>query len=44
MADFFAYRVVVCVTAMHPFGVLSVFLMIFYAYDDKAQLEKKEKN
>ena len=40
MADFFAYRVIICITTSLPFGVLSVYLTIFLAYDN-AQLIKE---
>lgn len=40
MADFFAYRVIMHETASLLFGVLSVFLTIFLAYDN-AQLRKE---
>ena len=39
MADFFVCRVIMHETASLPFGVLSVFLTIFLAYDD-AQLRR----
>ena len=39
MADFFACRVIMYVTVSLPFGVFSVFMMIFLAYDD-AQVRK----
>ena len=40
MADFFAYRVIMHETDSLPFGILSVFLTIFLAYDN-AQLRKE---
>ena len=43
MADFFAYRVIMHVTASLLFDILSVFLTIFLAYDDAQMRKEKER-